>query len=933
MGAVALRQMLAGLEGDLARLHSQKDPGAGYGALRDPGGVHAAFQMWHDGYAKLQGFHPITGPSLIVIHAMLATVFVAAYLGAGWRAGRMLELGPLPLRFLAAAGAVNVAANGLELLSALDSRLRGSAADILKWLFYLKWGLFLLAAFLALPGLFGAMRRAVSYLQDTSALARIALAASVAFLGLLNLGAIGSQSDDVLAGWIEGRWWHGVAALAAVAAYTAVVWLLLRVPPSGGRPARPWVLITAGLALAVVGYAVDQTAFGGSALLVLGGLLLVLGIGSTVVPTPPPQPAEASSHSALIVAGVLPPAAIALVQVRLLSSLIATHGPWPAAALVAAAALVVAFAVGLFLAGRAASPGSILVTRPWGALALFAPTVIAIGLSVVHRGALIAFGRAAGSMAVVVLGLVLVASLGGAFRVLFQGADAPAGLRALGFTRTPVVTLAVAAVLVSSSLDAARSDLHYHALPAVPEGARAAAPTPDCGIGAATRPGPAGEVGDDFCRWRDTVAKGRPGATVPLVLVTASGGGIRAAAWTARVLDCLLLPARPGAPDPCGTVRRGATGDRWRYVFAAGGASGGSVGIASTVAEEISGPDPTASGDWVRGHLGDDFLAPDLGYAVLGETPRGLVGLYTGDDRGAVLAQQWVRRWGTIASRCPNLQGTRIADAGFLTVGNDCPDVPLMLFNGTNVADGKRVNISPLDGAGVPAPESGVKGPDGKGVPKDTTFSPFSHDLRDVLCPGEDIRLFDAAFLSSRFPIVSPSGHLPPRPLQHQGCTRASTRHLDVVDGGYRDNSGASQIEELWKVVAPMVASHNKSPGGYATIRPILLQIDNGEGSSIPVVSTEGSGAQILRPVQTALHLLLDRGPEYTARLDDELQNYNDASTPKPLIYTLKLAEHPGSRLPLGWTLSHDALDSVDAQFTLDQTTMTASNFEAQFPS
>ncbi len=65
----------------------------------------------------------------------------------------------------------------------------------------------------------------------------------------------------------------------------------------------------------------------------------------------------------------------------------------------------------------------------------------------------------------------------------------------------------------------------------------------------------------------------------PLVFVAAAGGGIKAAAFTSAALDCMFVGAN-AATEPC------ASTPAWSTVFAASGASGGSVGIASVMAQQ-----------------------------------------------------------------------------------------------------------------------------------------------------------------------------------------------------------------------------------------------------------------------------------------------------------------------------------------------------------
>src|SRR5258706_8204878 len=102
-----------------------------------------------------------------------------------------------------------------------------------------------------------------------------------------------------------------------------------------------------------------------------------------------------------------------------------------------------------------------------------------------------------------------------------------------------------------------------------------------------------------------------------------------------------------------------------------------------------------------------------------------------------------------------------------------------MLFNGTNVSDGRRVDVAPFD------------------INKhfETDGSTIAYDLADYVC-GHDVQLFTAAFMSARFPLISSSG----RVADHCGTKDA----INVVDGGYGENTGTAQIAEIWDQLSPI---------------------------------------------------------------------------------------------------------------------------------
>src|SRR5262249_17956414 len=143
----------------------------------------------------------------------------------------------------------------------------------------------------------------------------------------------------------------------------------------------------------------------------------------------------------------------------------------------------------------------------------------------------------------------------------------PPALRVLRLQRFPVVVFIVAWVLVVSTIDRGG----YHDIRRGPATGLAAPPT----LGAA---------------WNQWVrANGTGGSGVPPgVMVAAQGGGLRAAVWTALVMECLFGPGpvRDSGPGVCAggsqPPDRGALASGVQAptpLFLASGASGGSLGI------------------------------------------------------------------------------------------------------------------------------------------------------------------------------------------------------------------------------------------------------------------------------------------------------------------------------------------------------------------
>ncbi|REJ85528.1 MAG: hypothetical protein DWQ36_02975 [Acidobacteria bacterium] len=233
------------------------------------------------------------------------------------------------------------------------------------------------------------------------------------------------------------------------------------------------------------------------------------------------------------------------------------------------------------------------------------------------------------------------------------------------------------------------------------------------------------------------------------VFVSAEGGGIRAAAWTAQVLAGLTEEAAGIAASGPNPFLRGLT--------MISSTSGGSVGShfflegvrdhfveppsrerleAIRTAATASGLDATA---W--GLVYPDFVRLFFGWRQDGRRT----------DRGWALERAWQEQ---LASFRPAVQPARLSDLARAAADGHGP---IVVFNSTVPGSGDPAWISNADYSKIPA----------------------------VQHPGlYDIDLATAARLSATFPIVSPS----PRPPVPGDSRDVYDTHF--VDGGYFDNTG-----------------------------------------------------------------------------------------------------------------------------------------------
>jgi len=233
------------------------------------------------------------------------------------------------------------------------------------------------------------------------------------------------------------------------------------------------------------------------------------------------------------------------------------------------------------------------------------------------------------------------------------------------------------------------------------------------------------------------------------IVVCASGGGIHAAAWTAKVLTGLE------------TMFEGEFGRRLRLISAV---SGGSVGAMYFVASYNKGGPTNAV--WVNDCSRASSLDAVVNGLVALDVPRMALGwlLKPWRDRGWILEKAWdpYRRltYGLSAWRVGVTEGKW----------------PAVLFNTTVVETGEAVAIGTVDlGERVRTKDGhvtklGIKGP---------TRS-FYEVYRDEQI---DLPVTTAVRLSATFPLVTPAASPDNTPR---------SKRFHFVDGGYYDNYGVA---------------------------------------------------------------------------------------------------------------------------------------------
>ncbi|HEY5820823.1 MAG TPA: hypothetical protein VIT20_02525 [Propionibacteriaceae bacterium] len=486
---------------------------------------------------------------------------------------------------------------------------------------------------------------------------------------------------------------------------------------------------------------------------------------------------------------------------------------------------------------------------------------------------------------------------------------------------TPVISLVIVAVLFAGEVG---STSPIHAVRTTPAGVTATAtdqrPTLATAIQTwATRQTAAG------CG-RPVTASGRQVEVLPMVMLGAEGGGIRAAYWTVKAVDQL-------ASDACAQ----------RSVAFSSGVSGGAVGLAvlrfnrepMTVVEQMS--DSRALS---RGLVG--LLVRDFGYATTGVALPELSEDHPTDwmDRAALMEQAW----NTATTTEGNWRDVRFAQPR--PAAEDEPTgVGSIILNSMSVGNACRVWVSEVQ---LRSPKESVGGSQEDKIRCDQAGASGLRSIDLLSAYGSPqagtaaasppsgcltgLTASTAAMLAARFPYVTPSGRIGP-------CTRSDGSEAPVdqlVDGGYLENTGLGTINDLADDWLPVVQAWNTAQlAKPATAVPQLivpmigyLNNDTGNDQSAP---RRDITSEALVPPLARLRAKSDGVADDLTlqRSADLVRPANVCGVASPVCTEAldSLGHHafmiyPGSQpqiaAPLGWVLSQASRTSMD-QAMVDQ--------------
>jgi hypothetical protein len=283
------------------------------------------------------------------------------------------------------------------------------------------------------------------------------------------------------------------------------------------------------------------------------------------------------------------------------------------------------------------------------------------------------------------------------------------------------------------------------------------------------------KIHDHYAAWKKNLPDPD---TSPIFVVAASGGGLRAAYWTA-----LLLTKLDDAT--CGQFSR--------HVYAYSGVSGGSLGVAAFEAQRATAPKHDTCEAWraqqTQQFLGQDFLGSVIGSTLFAEPLQRLFFWHTGSDRGSVLADAWTAAWNESHEAAKGAFARPFLEV-FDTKAATDQIGPAIFINATRVETGQRAVATNVQ---IPLPDV------------DDLFR-VSALKRDTRLETHGLTVADTVLNSARFTYVSPAATVwgcfrsdSPTPTS-DACSEDGVRHQlwgRLVDGGYFENSGLATLTEV----------------------------------------------------------------------------------------------------------------------------------------
>lgn len=355
-------------------------------------------------------------------------------------------------------------------------------------------------------------------------------------------------------------------------------------------------------------------------------------------------------------------------------------------------------------------------------------------------------------------------------------------------------------------------------------------------------------------KWQRQLLDTSKDGSIPVYIVAAEGGGIRACYWTVQVLKQLHIKY-PGIYD---------------NTFAVTGASGGTVGLSFFYNyiyqkktddfnqlqnllqdEKFYGTlDTIAGADYLTG-VTFGFMFPDL-------IQRAIPFPIKSFDRAKFLNNDFSKAFSTyIANGKPT-----VMDEPIIGVWQrpDYYNYPVILYNSLFVEQGQKAIFSPF-----------------------RLSEKYFRDVLDIFdTTGVMVPVNEGMVSSARFPIITPPGLMKRKNDKKIG-------HL--VDGGYFENTAMQTAQQIAILVKKISQQLNLSG---RKVKPVIISLRYGSGTKElgKALGWNYEAAPVKGGINT-LFRWFDAAHAISINLDEGLNSIN-----------FRLPKNKGDNIPLGWYLS-----------------------------
>ncbi|OFY65760.1 MAG: hypothetical protein A3H98_10450 [Bacteroidetes bacterium RIFCSPLOWO2_02_FULL_36_8] len=383
-------------------------------------------------------------------------------------------------------------------------------------------------------------------------------------------------------------------------------------------------------------------------------------------------------------------------------------------------------------------------------------------------------------------------------------------------------------------------------------------------------------VNEYFKKWIESRPDKDKYSRYPVFIIAAEGGGIRAAYWTSSVL-AKLQQENPAF---------------FYHTFAISSVSGGTVGSAiftslyiDSVVHDSSKAKPSL--ELVRDILSEDFLSPLNAALIFPDLIQKFLPFSFGClDRARWLEDSW-------ADAYKMYTGLNTLDSNFLDLWkNSNSYFPALFMNGTKVETGEKTIMSNLKLT-------------------DTEFSDII-DLQEKIHKNTGLKT--AMLLSARFPLVTPPGTI--TDSEHP-CNDL----YNVVDGGYKENSGLQTALSIVKIIYDIKKdSSNKIP--EICINLIFLKNSDTELETKKAIKGPYE-------IRAPINAFLNSWDNNVIGLISITKNFFSLDSAILDSFSIFKLDRKEGILPLGWVLSSKAQKRINFQIDNISTLENKQSFKA----